>query len=896
MAEAAASQQSRSKLLENIVEAGKRAFNPSNDNPTRENGRIEYDAIVNRTETWALLPALNALIKPNVLPEWLRGPFVDTLTLLPLREDGVRATMEFVFSVHPSNTGRAPATNQPQKEGASITHEALAIATKLLSSVPASMIPESWFGGISAQLFHLMDGKDGPDLSKAAAQIVGFGILGKKIYGAPGSPGWQVFVQPLIESINPSTRLGSTTRIVKDEDDDEIVDLTKGQVLVKSEAVGRSVRLLSVLVFSNPSPGLCSRVLKPVLPQLWALASLPTDDGASNGISKAARNLLQAYLKLSGNIETASILIRNLLCRGSLPASEQPWQYRKTNQGFEIVSQSFAVDMSTSEIQWTDLQSRAEILADLLVDSCSPENVSSIFIELFQRWIKTAGTPDTIISSPDNQDDGPQAAMETLFDVTVLQKLLEKNPEKLINQFDRLLELICQVLRVDDTSQLADDLVGVTLSLLNLVITAPTFSKSDINQTELNVIERSLERLSGESRPQISQTASNLSLLLRYKDELNQQEEAISHPSKRQVEDRRTYDLAMNYITGVDSPPPVISEGLNLLSGLIQGESSVLDITALNVLLSNLLENGEDYVNLRVVKLFTQMANKHPRSTVKELLDHFLDPQEKLSTDVRLRFGEALVQVIERLGETFAGEVALQATETLLSIAGRRGYRPKAMRKQTREERKQRIKKEEDAMDEQDDEDERTADEKARDDVLAQILQGWESKRGSEDIRMRASALSILGTALETNIRGVRSFLVSTTVDLCVSVLALEPEMEKAILRRAAIMVVLGFIRALEAARESGVSLGFGLQEESRSDISRTLQYVAGTDNDGLVQQHARDVIESLENWHMASLVPSQVDYETSRVGRLEGLRVNADTAGLGAPSGRPRPRIEEIE
>jgi hypothetical protein len=335
---------------------------------------------------------------------------------------------------------------------------------------------------------------------------------------------------------------------------------------------------------------------------------------------------------------------------------------------------------------------------------------------------------------------------------------------------------------------------------------------------------------------------------------------------------------------------------LNLLSGLIQGESSVLDITAVNVLLSNLLENGEDYVNLRVVKLFTQMANKHPRSTVKELLDHFLDPQEKLSTDIRLRFGEALVQVIERLGETFAGEVALQVTETLLSIAGRRGYRPKAMRKQTREERKQKIKKEEDGDDEQDDEDERTADEKARDDVLAQILQGWESKRGSEDIRMRASALSILGTALETNIRGVGSFLVSTTVDLCVSVLALEQEMEKAILRRAAIMVVLGFIRALESARESGVSLGFGLQEESRSDISRTLQYVAGTDNDGLVQQHARDVIESLENWHMASLVPSQADYETSRVGRLEGLRVNADTAGLGASSGRPRPRIEEIE
>lgn len=48
MAEAAASQQSRSKLLETIVEAGKRAFNPSNDSPTREDGRIEYDAIINK--------------------------------------------------------------------------------------------------------------------------------------------------------------------------------------------------------------------------------------------------------------------------------------------------------------------------------------------------------------------------------------------------------------------------------------------------------------------------------------------------------------------------------------------------------------------------------------------------------------------------------------------------------------------------------------------------------------------------------------------------------------------------------------------------------------------------------------------------------------------------------
>ena len=94
--------------------------------------------------------------------------------------------MEFVFSVHPSNTENSSEAGSSQKQGASITHEAVAVATRLLASVPAVMTPQEWFSGISGQLFRLMDGEAGPDLVKTAAQIVGFGILGKKQLGAPG--------------------------------------------------------------------------------------------------------------------------------------------------------------------------------------------------------------------------------------------------------------------------------------------------------------------------------------------------------------------------------------------------------------------------------------------------------------------------------------------------------------------------------------------------------------------------------------------------------------------------------------------------------------------------------------------------------------------------------------
>lgn len=109
---------------------------------------------------------------------------MQTLTHLPLRPDGVRGTMEFVFSVHPSNSGQpADAT---QKQGANITHEAVAMVTKLLSSVPSDMGPLSWFEGLSGQLFSLLDGSEGSDLARTAAQILGYGILGKRELGAQG--------------------------------------------------------------------------------------------------------------------------------------------------------------------------------------------------------------------------------------------------------------------------------------------------------------------------------------------------------------------------------------------------------------------------------------------------------------------------------------------------------------------------------------------------------------------------------------------------------------------------------------------------------------------------------------------------------------------------------------
>jgi hypothetical protein len=132
------------------------------------------------------MAALNTLVKPERVPPWLRIHLMEILTLLPQRPDGVRATLEFVFSVHPSSTVKMSEAATPQKQGANITMEAMKMASNLLAVPPRGVSPESWFPGIAPQLLNLLDGSEGGDLAKVAAYVIGFGILGRKQFGSPG--------------------------------------------------------------------------------------------------------------------------------------------------------------------------------------------------------------------------------------------------------------------------------------------------------------------------------------------------------------------------------------------------------------------------------------------------------------------------------------------------------------------------------------------------------------------------------------------------------------------------------------------------------------------------------------------------------------------------------------
>ncbi|KAI1452283.1 hypothetical protein F4805DRAFT_40795 [Annulohypoxylon moriforme] len=905
-------------LISAIEKAGLKAFEPSGDETSRLEGQREFSTLLSRTKTIALMTALSKLTQPDRVPGWLRIHLMDVLTLLPQRPDGVRAALEFVFSVHPSSTVRIAEAATPQKRGANITMEALKLASNLLSASPATVAPDQWYAGVAPQLLALLDGREGPDLVKAAAYVIGFGVLGRKQFGAPGAPGWKAFAEPLLSKINPDlSREPKTEPLVFSAGPDEVVDLRKEIILVEADELHTALRRLSSLLDSHLNPGLTKRLLAPLTSSLWTLSTWPpATKEFDERYRHPARALLQIYFKLAGSPEKFQALLNNLLTNGSMDTFRPRWVYDLVgNSSLQVIRLRGDANARDLVPNLGLLESKSDDFVELLQSVGTDSDISTLFLNLLRSSLgPTENVQEIKIIL---EDESPKDPTVQLVEAKVLQKMMEKETmsEKLVTGWKQLLELVSQFLdRSQTSSTVNDDTTPLALSLLNLVVTAPGFQKSNVPADMLKSIESSLDRISKLQDADVSHTARNLSLLLKYRDSLDDPSEQTTAPTDRQIEDRKTYNLAISYITQADSPPPVRTEGLNLLSGLIRANSPILDIQSTLVLLSSLLNEDDDYINLTVVRLFAQLANKHPRSTTKEILDHYVDANELEPTDTRLRFGEALLQVIQRLGETFSGEIAKQTGEALLAIAGRRAYRPKTKARQERAERLQQMRNkaareawqgEVPSLADSDDEEEEgklTDEEKARNEIIARIVGGWDSKRGAEDVRMRASALSIFSVCVETNMPGLGPSLVQGAVDLCLNVLALESGAETGILRRAGIILIHHVVKALADARESGRRLGFALADASRADIARSLEYVAQTDNDGLVRQHASDVVESLRNLQLSALVPAVSEIRGDGDGpaaltRIAGLDIGLDSRpSLPALEPGVRPKIEEIE
>ena len=885
---------------------------------------------MNSVPASTLFPTLTSLIQPAT-PPWFHVHLSSALSLLPLRSNGVQQTIAFVASTAPQaqdNIAEQRSSINGRASGPSLSIQVLERASKLLAAIPSSLTADAYFSALGPQLLRMLDGQESEE-KRAAAYIIGNGILGRRKHGTPGTIGWQVFAQPILDAINPKpTGIDASKKMGNIRNDD------LGSIVVSEIFLKQALDRLSSFVLLHPNPGLANRLITPSLLALWGLWCYSKETGRS-GWADQLYELFCVYFKTAAGQEQFIYLIDHLQWTGG-----KSWTYASGPAGgIEIRGRSDTSNENPNilaMIQNTD--SRIDDLIRLLgVRVLDDDGIITVFLHASKHWLlRNQGVPGrkTLEVGRTSLED----PLQQVVYIKVTQKILEMYKNKLAASPSKVLEFVDQLLAayitehrdlelrtltaskpsiaglstilnpemthslegdnyVGNTEEDRTEIASVALNLLSAILFSSDSSPTPSN-IDLVDIRGNLRYLAtSQNLPNsVVQAASNvLALLDLQTPAFSPIPEQTSAVPDRYKSDRKSHSLALTYL--VDPLPPIRAQGLSLLAELVEKASPILDIASTVILLVSLFQDDDEFIYLSAVRALSLLASRHSRTVVKLLIEDYVDASENRGLDVRIRIGEALLKTVGILHEELVGEPARLVGEGMIAVAGRRGKRAKQVEVQAQKlQQEVKCKKEaEEAWggDVPELEDE-AADEATQ--RLAKIVEGWEGSQGEEDVRIRTSALSVLGVAIETNVAGLGSSIISTAMDLVLAILRLETTDEKVILRRAAVLVVLSLIKALDAATEEGRRLGFGFAGENLGDIISVLRYIEATDADKLVIAHVRVVIEGLGTWQSKTIlgVPrSGLDFAPRTVlngDRLAGLWVNPESSRVS------RPKIEEVE
>lgn len=757
-----------------------------------------------------------------------------------------------------------------------------------------------------------------------------------------------------------------------------------GDVIVDSAMVHLAIERLRTLALQHPNPGLVKRIVYPILLPLWGLAWYSQDQQLKETHEKTMA-LLQTYFSISVGPQPLKKLADNLLWDGGVSWTYTPDSQGRValkRRAEPLGEQSNLIKLIDSLNARTELFAQLlgsdpngeERTGDIFLyvsqhwlvpgqeheaENGAPKSQRIGDEEnIIQKMVYAKIAQKLLENFKDTLTRRPLRVLELIKQIITgeLQRLVGKATTKQQRDSGKpslssLGNIVSDEKEDEDTSaKEASESLSTAFSLLSTVLASAEFFPTPEIIPLLESIKDSLDRLVHILPTTLSKPATTASMLLEI--QLTSPERDQTQPVPQNVSDLETHRQALANLNS--NLPPVQAEGFSLLSTLVMKSSPVLDIPATLTLLISIITDisesaaNEEFIYLNAIKLIGTLASRHPRTVVKTLAETYTDRSEHRTLDQRLKIGESILRTVQDLGEALAGETAKILGESMITVAGRRGHKPQAQKakrqeeeaEKRRKERKERpprepvlppglsipefAKKVQKPIDDllKDDSETESPEKTAHaTNIVAAWAAGASADEEPDDLRVRASALSILASAVQTNILGLGAGIVRSAVDLALATLTLEPAVESAILRRASAVLILDILKAFETARESrrggDVGFGFSLTDDAsgsstgRSGDSpstvgnipsmlRTLGFVESREEDPIVRGHLRALIESLEAWAEKSLMwgIGMRDGDDGNEPRLElgnniaGLSVNP-MAGQGDGG---RARIEEIE
>ena len=841
----------------------------------------------NSLPTRILYRTYTPLIHP-LTPPWLKQQVTTSLSLFPLREGGVRECIDFVAgAVSNAETilNQGQSTSNP-----SITLDALKQASRLLSSVPASLTNDEYFSKLGPQLITLLD-EGATEMQRAAAYIIGTGTLSTRANGAPGTPGWKHLVEPIVKPLEIRA-----------------VSTTAPGVIVTSESLFLALERLGAVTLLHPNPGLLRRLVKPHLLTLWGILCFSSK---KTSLFTKSLQLLTEYLRSSAGSDGFIKILDNFMWDGG-----EFWTFaRHKGTGVNIIRRAGSDGpLNGNELSLPMLiDKRKDLFIHILNNAADSAEMQTIFLHVLHEWLSKKTGPHSKKSSDDIF--GKEFVSEFVYAI-LAQELMTRpdyrdriisDPEKVIDFIRQLLEDFIKSHKIRRAA--VSTLSKPSLSSLGSIINSPrtphdnsTVSEEDaevasicISLLTVILIDGNLPRTPTATKllfklePSISSLCQSKSLpqslrlgasaILNAISSMTNVKSSPTLPlANSNSLDQTTYTAALKDLAS--SEPPIRAEALFLLSKLIRSSSPTISPIPTAITIISLLQDPDSYVHLSAVRALSDLAFHCPSAVLDQLMKAYADEMEGASLDDRLRAGEALRGVVETLGETqrLNGSMAEKLAKMLLHLAGRRGHRPKThnAEKKAETEHTSTHEPELETPEMDIDEEEEIDEEEAHFRRTAKIWTGWQGTRGEEDVRLRTSAVSLFSILLESipSSCSPPSTILSTSLDISHQILHLECGEEKAILRRAAVMVFSSYLKVIE---QIGVT-----QEWNLDSVEKELEDVERTDDDEIVRSHAgrilKDLNEVREEGFMKAMRGDGIRTELELdEGRLRGLDARLD-------------------
>jgi hypothetical protein len=908
-------------LLAANIEA---AYSPALSHGLVKSERV--DEYVDSVPISALYPILTTLKQQNG-PPWFQDVLSRYLSLLPRRPNGVRHTIEFFAASHRGSSDR----NEDSTIRV-ISPGTMQDLIKLFSSVPSSQTHNSWIAGIADQFLDLLDGISGPELKGVAAAIITNAFLSRRSTGSPGTLGWSIFAETNLKNINPSPL---PTKAIAPED---------LGTLVNEELLLLSLNRLRELVAAHPSPALTGRLVRPILLPLWGIFAYDHQFVTRSQQADSSRQLLSTFLHRCGTVDHVVLLSENLQWDGT-----EAWSlWQGPHGGVEIRNRDDKTSSSDTFKSISKIQRRANRLIELLkATDTSDELVVGSFIQLTETWLfrdqRSKNSQDKMRSTLLQETDFDPVA--DLSRAQIVQSFLQHFASTIGAHPLRILELIEQLLAqsVNDLRQrrsreapegspsLADlsiiaehdstaavsqviesqeDLTVTSVSLLNAVLSALDFRPGGrIDEIMLKVLNE-LDQLSRPYSAYFSPSAltsieSAIATIkgLLHSHSANSNESLHVRPLENDIISQISSDFASDLA-------PVRTSAVSAIQKAIQNSQITIDVPMIaSLLLDHIRSDPDEYVYLASITALSSLAVcRDAGYVVRSASSAFLDLEERVGLDGRLRIGEALSSLVDSMTEDDAvGSVGnLQRASLLQSIANvtiaigsRRGQRMKELKDREKAKRLElaktrRIENDDGDFEQADEDGDDATREKQEQETesIKKVLNAWEDTGVEDDVRIRTSALSVLGRTVEKGSSELTPAISASTTELGLSILSQETGAGRAILRRAAVLLFMSLLRAMDVANESGQTASVRLDGPTWLAVQRVLEHIIETDEDDIVKGHARVVLESGE-----VLVTKKISLQSPpaapgaiALGQLKGLKVSplANSSGT-------NPKIQEI-